>query len=88
MVTIREVDGKRDIKEFVKFPLRLYKGCEYFVPLLYADEVKLLRTGGNTEIAESVFFLAERDGKTVGRIQGIIQKQYNALHSEKRVRFT
>ena len=88
MVTIKKVDGKREIKEFIEFPLRLYKGCKYFVPLIYADEKKLLLSGGNTEIAESVFFLAQRDGKTVGRIQGIIQKQYNELHSERRVRFT
>ena len=35
-----------------------------------------------------MFFLAERDGKTVGRIQGILEKQYNALHARKQVRFT
>ena len=72
----------------MEFPLKLYKGCEFFVPPLYADELKLVRAGGNPEIAESVFFLAERDGKVVGRIQGIMQKQFNELHSAKRIRFT
>ncbi len=88
MVEIKEVKTKAEMKEFVEFPLRLYKGCKQFVPPLYGDEMKLLKTGGNREISESVFYLACRDGKTVGRIHGIIQKQYNELHGESRVRFT
>ena len=88
MLEIIKVETRRDIKEFIEFPLRLYKNCEYFVPPLYGDEKKLLKDGGKPECSESVFFLAKRDGKTVGRIQGILQKQYNELHGEKRVRFT
>ena len=88
MVEIIEVKTKKDIKEFIEFPLRLYKNVSYFVPPLYADEKKLIKDGGKRDIAESIFLLAKRDGKTVGRIQGIIQKQYNELHNSKRVRFT
>ena len=87
-VKIREVLTEADIKEFIAFPLGLYKTSEYFVPPLYADEKKLLRKGGDKEIADSVFFLAELCGETVGRIQGIIQKQYNSLHGCREVRFT
>jgi GNAT superfamily N-acetyltransferase len=88
MVNIREVKTKRDIREFIEFPLRLYKGCEWFVPPLYGDEKKMILAGGKPDIAESVFLLAERDGQTVGRIQGILHKQYNGLHNTKRIRFT
>lgn len=88
MVNVIRVKTKRDIKEFIELPLRLYRGCEYFVPSLYSDEKKLLKSGGNSDTCESAFFLAVRDGKTVGRIQGILQKQYNELHGERRVRFT
>lgn len=88
MVEIKQVKTRRDIKEFIEFPLRLYKKCPYFVPPLYSDEKKLLRSGGENENAEAVFFLAKRDGKTVGRIQGLIQKQYNAIHSTSSARFT
>ena len=87
MVTVRCVESKKDIKEFIEFPLRLYRGCEYFVPPMYADERKLLTSGGCSDTYESVFFLAEREGKTVGRIQGILHKQYNELKGERRVRF-
>ncbi|MBO4219472.1 MAG: GNAT family N-acetyltransferase [Clostridia bacterium] len=88
MVQVREVSSPRDIREFIEFPLRLYKKCPYFVPPLYSDEKKLLRSGGNSETADSVFFLAEKDGRTAGRIQGIIQKQYNESHGTLTSRFT
>ena len=88
MVNVRQVKSRRDVKKFIEFPLSLYKNCSYFVPPLYSDEKKLLGENGKPDISESVFFLAERDGKVVGRIQGILQKQYNELHNERRIRFT
>lgn len=87
-VIVREVSTKADIDAFIEFPLTLFRDSEYFVPPLYADEKKLLKSGGDKAISDSVFFLAERDGKTVGRIQGIIQKQYNSIHGCAEVRFT
>ncbi len=88
MLTIKQVSSARDIKEFIEFPLQLYKKCPYFVPPLYGDEKKLLKSGGCSDIADAVFYLAIEDGKTVGRIQGIIQKQYNEIHNTKQIRFT
>ena len=88
MIEIREVRTAKDIKEFIEFPLRLYKDCPYFVPPLYSDEKKLLKSGGVTADADAVFYLAARDGKTVGRIQGILQKEYNRSHNARQVRFT
>ncbi len=88
MVEIIEVKTKRDIKDFIELPLKMYKGCPYFVPMLYGDEKKLLKSGGKTDVADSVFFLAKRGKEVVGRIQGILHKQYNELKNEKRVRFT
>ena len=88
MVEIIEVKTKKDIKNFITFPLKMYKGCDSFVPPIYADERKLLKSGGNSDTAQSVFYLAKREGKVVGRIHGIIQKQYNSIHNEKRARFT
>lgn len=88
MLTVKQVSTAHDIKEFIEFPLRMYKNCPYFVPALYGDEKKLLKSGGCSSAADSVFYLAVRDGKTVGRIQGIIQKQYNEIHSVSQTRFT
>ena len=88
MIEICEVKTKKDVRDFLRFPLRLYRGCPHFVPPLYADEKKLLLRGGKPEIADSVFYLAKRDGKTVGRIQGILHRTSNARKGETRVRFT
>lgn len=88
MVTVKEVKTAKDIREFIEFPLRLYKDCPWFVPPLYGDEKKLLRSGGNNENADAVFYLARRDGKTVGRIQGIIQYQHNEKQDTAQMRFT
>lgn len=88
MLTVQEVKSSSDIREFIEFPLRLYKNCPYFVPPLYSDEKKLLKSGGNTKNAESVFFLATDNGKTVGRIHGIIENQYNRNHGTNKARFT
>ena len=64
MVEIKEVKSKKDIKEFINFPLRLYKGNPYFVPPLYADEKALFKKETvYSEQAESVFYIAKKDGK-------------------------
>src|SRR5574344_3064267 len=85
MVTITQVTTKKQQKEFINFPLRLYKDNKYFVPPLYSDELLIFSTKSvYFKTCESVCFLATRDGKTVGRIQGIIQKQYNEIRSEER----
>ena len=89
MLQIVEVKTRKQRKEFVEYPLRTYKGNPYFVPPLYGDEMKLF-TEKNIyfKTCKSVFYLAERDGVTVGRIQGIVQLQYNDIHNAKQVRFT
>ena len=88
MLQIKEVKTAKDIKEFIELPLRLYRDCPYFVPPLYSDEKKLLKSGGKTENADAVFYLAVRNNTTVGRIQGLIQHQYNEKHNAAQVRFT
>ena len=89
MLKIVRVENKKQQKEFVEYPLRLYKNNEYFVPPLYNDERKIFSAKNvYAKTCKSAFWLAERDGVTVGRIQGILQYQYNDIHAVKQVRFT
>jgi hypothetical protein len=69
--------------------LRIYKNNPYFVPPFYADEINLF-TPKNIyfKTCASSFFLAKRGNKTVGRIQGIVQKQYNEIRGTLQARFT
>lgn len=89
MVDIIKVRSKNDQNEFLNFPLRLYKDCEYFVPPLWADEKKIFSKNYiYNDSCESEYFLAKRDGVIVGRISAILQRASNEKHGEKRVRFT
>ena len=89
MLEITEVKTRKQKKEFLEFPLRLYKNCQFFVPPLYMDEKKIFDDDYvYADTCEYVYYLAVRDGKTVGRISGILQKASNLKTGEKRVRFT
>ena len=43
MVIVKEVKTKKEQKEFLNFPLNLYKDNPYFVPPLYMDEKKIFK---------------------------------------------
>ncbi len=69
-IIIRAVLTKADRKAFVDLPFRLYADDPNWVPPL-KDEVNGLITAGKNpwfEHGEAQLFLAERDGKLVGRI--------------------
>lgn len=88
MITVREVKTKKEQKQFIDFPLNLYKDNPYFVPPLYGDEKAMFKKDfGYNKTCETVNFLAFDGDKVVGRIQGIIQKASNEKNREKRVRF-
>ena len=88
-VIIREVRTKKEQKQFLEFPLKLYRDNPCFVPPLYGDEKKIFRKDYvYYDTCEAVYYNAYRDGRMVGRISGILQKVSNELRGEKRVRFT
>ena len=89
MIEVKEVTTKKQQKQFIDFPLDLYDGNPYFVPPLYGDEKKMFREDFiYNQSCDIVNFVAYDDGKPVGRIQGIIQKDANRKNSERRARFT
>ena len=90
MITVKAVKTKKEQKEFLDFPLKLYKNNPYYVPPLYSDEKKIFRSDYvYLDQAEAVYFNAYDDtGKIVGRISGILQRASNEKNNEKRVRFT
>ena len=87
-IEIVEAVTKKQQRDFVEFPLKLYRDCPYFVPPLYGDEMKMFRKDFvYADTCEIVHFLAYKDGVLSGRIQGILQKAANEKNHEKRVRF-
>ena len=89
MINIQEVKTAKQRREFLNFPLKLYKGNPCFAPPLYMDEKKLFRKDYvYYDQSEAVYYNAYKDGKMAGRISGILQKASNAKWGQKRVRFT
>ena len=89
MIEVIEVKTKKQIREFINFPLNLYKNNPYFVPPLYIDEKKLFNKNYiYNDQAEAVYYNAYLHGKIVGRISGILQHASNEKWNQKRVRFT
>ena len=89
MITITQVLTKKQQKDFLGFPLKLYKSNPYFTPPLYMDEKKIFRKDFvYNDMCDSIHFNAYKDGKIAGRISGILQKAANEKTGKKQVRFT
>jgi len=89
-VEIIQVNSPSEIKAFAKFPFELYKGNAYWVPPIIKDEMTSLNPKENPamEYCDSIFWLAKKDGKIVGRIGAIINHKYNEKVGEKLGRFS
>lgn len=90
MIDIKRIEPtKGELKKFTQFQIDLYSSNPYYVPPLVSDDVATLLPGKNPafDFCESVYFMAYRDGRPVGRIAGIINRQVNENSKEKAVRF-
>ena len=76
-INIQEIVTRKELKQFVKFPFKLYAGSKYWVPPLIADEIKTLRKDFNPsfDYCEARYWLAYKNGKIAGRIAGIINQR-------------
>ncbi|MBP7176118.1 MAG: hypothetical protein KBA53_07890 [Thermoclostridium sp.] len=89
MVQIREVTTRRQLKEFIRFPFKLYVNNPNWVPPLISDEMDTLSTNKNPafDFCEAKYWLAYRDNKVVGRIAGIINHRYIEKWEKHQARF-
>lgn len=74
-LTIRPIETRgADLKAFVALPYRLYRDDPNWVPPLKGDATKKLIAGKNGWLshARQQLFLAERDGRVVGRVSAHI----------------
>lgn len=73
MIEVKEVKSEKELKDFVKFPFKLYKNNKHWVPSLINDELKSFDP--KQDIFKTVdvhYFLAYKNNEIVGRIAGII----------------
>ena len=88
-ILIRKVSSKRELKTFVRFANRLYKGNKYYVPSMPMDDMNTFNPekNGAFEFSEAELYLAYKDGEVVGRVAAIINHKANEAWKVKQVRF-
>ena len=88
-IRIKKVSDKADLKEFIKFPFKLYSGNPYWCPSIRMDERQTLQKDKNPafEFCEAEYWIAYKGRELVGRIAGIINHKANKRWNEKLVRF-
>lgn len=79
----------KELKRFIRFNYRLYKGNPYSVPDLYDDMLNTFNKKKNAafEFCEAEYFLAYKDNQIVGRVAAIINHKANQTWDKKNVRF-
>lgn len=89
MITIKEINTKKEMKQFVKFPFSLYKNNPYWVPPIINDEIANFDKTKNPvfEHANAQFFIALKNNKIVGRVVAIINTYEINKQGIKKMRF-
>lgn len=84
---VRKLDTTRarDVRQFINFPFELYRDCSQWVPPILLEMKLILNRKKHPFYHHSAaeFFLAEREGQTVGRITVIDNRNYNSYHGHK-----
>lgn len=87
MVEIHKVDTTEpgDVKRFVRFPFRLYRGCPQWVPPLVSSARKQLDRERHPfyRHSDADFFLALQRGEVVGRIAVLEPRRRNAYRDRQ-----
>lgn len=88
-VSIREVKTAPQLKEFVHFPMELYKGNPYYVPSFIKDEINVWNKDENPALqySEAKQFLAYKNNRIVGRIAVMINRKEEKELGIRKVRF-
>lgn len=89
-VAIKEVLTRKQLKQWVDFPNKMYKDVPEFVPFMFSDELATFtpKTNPAYEFCDTKLFSAYKDGKMVGRIAGLINYAANKKWGTEAIRFT
>lgn len=81
MLRLRQLDttNKQDVEQFVSFPFQLYRDCTRWIPPLLSDFRDNLNRDRHPFYAHSAadFFVVEENGRSVGRVAAIENRNYN-----------
>lgn len=88
-INIKQVVSEKDLMDFIKFPMDLYKDNPNYVPSLINEEKNIWNANENPALKYSVAkqFLAYKNDKIVGRIAVMINNKEAQELDIKKVRF-
>lgn len=88
-ISVIEVKTSKDLMNFIKFPMELYKNNENYVPSLINEEKNIWNPSENPALgySEAKQFLAYKNGKIVGRIAIMINHKEEKELGISKVRF-
>ncbi len=88
-VTVREANTPSDYRKALKFTFNLYRDNPNWVPPLIGEEMETFNPKKNPalEFCETKTWLAERDGRIVGRITGILNRRFIEQWKDLHARF-
>ncbi|MBP5566811.1 MAG: N-acetyltransferase [Bacteroidales bacterium] len=90
-IEIRVIDPsvRKQLKQFVLFPEKLYRHNPYYVPNLVFDEMDTLNPAKNpaSDFCDQELYMAYKDGEPVGRVAAIINRWANEHWKHDEVRF-
>ncbi|MDV7185657.1 GTP cyclohydrolase [Lutibacter sp. TH_r2] len=83
MITLKELTTQKELKQFVKFPFKLYKNNKYWVPPIINDELESFDKNKNPvfQHATARYFIALKNNEIVGRVAAIIN--YTEINEQK-----
>ncbi|HNW49737.1 MAG TPA: hypothetical protein PKH79_01560 [Prolixibacteraceae bacterium] len=89
-IQIKEVQTKKEFKEFIYLPEKIHKDHKNWVPPLYSDDKTFFNPKLNKsfEFCDHLLLIAIKNGEVVGRCMGLIHHKYNAEHNERCGRFS
>lgn len=82
-----EVESRKDLMRFIKFPDELYRSCPQYVPALHSDQVKSLTKVSTLKYCKRKMWMVVDGVKVVGRICAMVNPRYNERYGLKRARF-
>lgn len=88
-VTIKTVTSRKDLKTFVRFANRLYKGDRFYVPSMPVDDLNTFdrKKNGAFDFCDTELYLAYKDGEVAGRVAAIVNRKANEAWQVNQVRF-
>jgi GNAT superfamily N-acetyltransferase len=84
-LVVSPVRGRRDLRKFIDLPYRLHSTSPVWVPPLRLERWIFLSRRFNAfyKHGDAQLFLAERDGRVVGRISAQYDQAFNDFHSNR-----